>query len=116
MRYEYILSALLLGAALMSRPALGNETAGGTVVISPETICAAQPDSDFCRSLPATTAPATAQYDTRNDAVYGTAATVPANSAPAMPHAPTIEALEARAPWMDGYIRWCDAFPQHGSC
>jgi hypothetical protein len=118
MKHAHIFPALLFGAALMSGSASGNETPGATMIISAETVCAQQPNSDFCRQQPAG-----ASYDVSDGTRYGTA--VPPYPVPAtgkaiarqpMPHGASIQALETRAPWMDGYVRWCDAFPQHGNC
>jgi hypothetical protein len=108
MKHAHVFPALLFAAALMSGPAAGNESAGGTMVISAETICAQQPDSAFCQSQPAAASrPAAAQ----STASYGTM-----SDRQSTPYAPSIQVLEARAPWMNGYIRWCEAFPQHASC
>ena len=123
MKHAHTLSALLLGAALMSGPASGNESPGATMIISAETICTQQPDSDFCRSQPEGPAPAGTSYDVSTGASFGTAvppypvpATGKAVARRATPHAASIQVLEARAPWMDGFVRWCDAFPQHANC
>lgn len=108
MKHAHVIPALLFAAALMSGPAAGNESAGGTMIISAETICAQQPDSAFCQSQPAAVGRNAAR---QSSASYGGMA-----GQNTMPYAPSIQALEARAPWMNGYIRWCDAFPQHNSC
>lgn len=69
-----------------------------TVVISAETICADDPGSAYCRErgprAPARTGPA------------------PAGDA----WSARLGELERRAPWIRGYVPWCEAFPSEPVC
>ncbi len=95
----------------MSWPAAGNEPPAQTMVISAETICAQTPNAAYCRQnniVPGR--PATAVPPLPVPATGKAVARQPAR------HSTSIQALEANAPWMKGFVRWCEAFPGHRAC